>query len=171
MLPPPVTLKPLRAFEYLSCDFGSSFSISCSLKAPSERVNAAGAWGEGNKMEGKGSCPHGVFSSSFVFNLINKSSILNFVLVRKGELEGERVSHRIPPWPVGAPAGRSLEPVCTFCPRGPLRRQLPGGVRRPRGALRGVGGRSGVCLCPFSDSAAMSPAGPARDPDPHRPQT
>lgn len=35
MLPPPVTLKPLRAFEYLSCDFGSSFSISCSLKAPS----------------------------------------------------------------------------------------------------------------------------------------
>lgn len=37
----------------------------------------------------------------FFFNLINKSSILNFVLVRKGELEGKRVSHRIFLWQTG----------------------------------------------------------------------
>lgn len=39
--------------------------------------------------------------SLFLFYLINKSSILNFNLVRKEEEEGRRVSHRISPWQTG----------------------------------------------------------------------
>ena len=37
----------------------------------------------------------------FFFNLINKSLILNFVMLRKEEEEGDKASHRISPWQPG----------------------------------------------------------------------